>query len=540
MRKSIPLILTAIAAAVSPAQVTTADLEKSPNADWLTYAGDYRGTRHSPLTQINTGNVGSLTAKWVHHIPRADGLRMTPIVHAGIMYVTAPNMVRALDARNGRQIWEFRDTRAKKANVNRGAAIHEDSVLFVTSDCYLTSLDRRTGAVRWQKNYADCASYKTVFSSAAPLVVKDKVLVGIAGGDQGLRGFVAALSVKTGEEMWRLWTIPAKGEKGSETWGDLIDYGGAATWLSGTYDPKLNLIYWTTGNTWPDFYAGDRPGDNLYTSSLLAIDADTGKMKWYFQFTPGDTRDWDAQSWPILIDLPYKGQPRKLVIHANRNGFFYTLDRETGQFLNAAQMVDKMNWAKGIDANGRPIKIPGMDPTPEGKLICPGVQGAANWNSSSYDPGAKLVYVPNLEQCDTFTSSAQKPEPLKGFSGGGAANKPRDRGQFFLRAIDPVTGKRVWEYPMTGPAETWAGTVSTAGGLVFFGDDDGHLVAVNASTGKHLWHFQTGESMVASPMSYSVDGKQYVAIASSTAVFAFGLFEPVQPTPVIKPRTLPR
>ncbi|MCC6536621.1 MAG: PQQ-binding-like beta-propeller repeat protein [Bryobacterales bacterium] len=521
------------------AQVTPADLEKSPNADWLTYAGDYRGTRHSPLTQIHTGNVNTLTAKWAHHWAKVDGLRMTPIVYQGVMYITAPNAVRALDARNGRQIWEFRDTRAKKSNVNRGAAIHEDAVFFVTSDCYLTSLDRGTGAVRWQKQYADCTN-QTVFSSAAPLIVKDKVMVGIAGGDHGLRGFVAALSVKTGDEVWRLWTIPARGEKGSETWGNYIEYGGGGTWLSGTYDPGLNMLYWTTGNTWPDFYAADRPGDNLYTSSLLGIDADTGKMKWYFQFTPNDTRDWDAQSWPILIDLPFQGKPRKLVVHANRNGFFYTLDRETGQFLNAAQMVDKMTWAKGIDAKGRPMEIPGMVPTPEGKLICPGVQGAANWNSSSYNPATKLVYVPNLEQCDTFTSSAQKPEPFKGFSGGGAGAKPKDVGQFFLRAIDPVTGKRVWEYPMTGPAVTWAGTVTTAGGLVFFGDDDGHLVAVDAKSGKHLWHFQMGEPLTASPITYAVDGKQYVAIASSTAVFAFGLFEPVQSTPVVRPRRLPR
>lgn len=532
-------LILALGAAISlVGQVTTADLERSPNADWLTYAGDYRGTRHSPLKQITTANANQLAPKWVYRVPRADGLRMTPLVHDGVMYIVAPNVMRALDARSGRLIWEFRDTRAKKANVTRGAAIYEDNVYFVTSDCYLSALDRRTGAVRWQKQYAD-ATPETVYCSAAPVVVKDKVIVGIAGGDQGLRGFLSALSVKTGEEMWKLYTVPLKGEKGSETWGAYPEVGGGATWLSGTYDPQLNTLYWCTGNTWPDFYAGDRPGDNLWTSSLLAIDADTGRMKWYFQFTPGDTRDWDAQSWPILIDLPFKGQMRKLVVHPNRNGFFYTLDRVTGEFLNAAQMVDKMNWAKGIDAKGRPMAIPEIVPTPEGKLICPGVQGAANWNSSSYNPDTKLVYVPNLEQCDTFTSSAQKPEPYKGFSGGGAGPKPKDVGQFFLRAIEPTTGKRVWEYPMTGPAQTWAGTVSTAGGVIFFGDDDGHLVGLDAKTGKHLWHFQMGESVVASPITYAVDGKQYVAIASSSAIYTFGLFEPVVSTPVVKPRAIP-
>lgn len=533
-------LLVCFAAAVFsplPAQITNSDIEKSPNANWLTYAGDYGGHRHSPLRQITPANASNMVPKWVHRFNGVSGLRGTPLVHEGVMYATGPNMLRAIDARSGRMIWEFRDARAKKSNVNRGAAIYEDNVYFVTADCYLSALDRRTGAVRWQKNYAD-ASHETVFCSAAPLLVKDKLIVGIAGGDQGLRGFIAALSAKTGDEQWRLWTVPAKGEKGYETWGNYAEFGGAATWLSGTYDPALNLIYWCTGNAWPDFYAGDRPGDNLYTSSLIAVDPDNGKMKWHFQFTPGDTRDWDAQSWPILIDLPYEGKPRKLVVHANRNGFFYTLDRVTGQFLHAQQMVDKLNWATGIDKNGRPVKVPGMDPTPEGKLICPGVQGAANWNSSSYNPETKLVYVPNLEQCDTFTSSAQKPEPYKGFSGGGAGPKPKDVGQFFLRAIEPTTGKRVWEYPMTGPATTWAGTVSTAGGVVFFGDDDGHLVGLDAKTGRHLWHFQVGESIVASPISYVVDGKQYVTIASSSALYTFGLFEPVLSVPVVKPRPI--
>jgi alcohol dehydrogenase (cytochrome c) len=373
-----------------------------------------------------------------------------------------------------------------------------------------------------------------MFASGAPLVLKDRVLVGVAGGDTGMRGYVSALSASTGEELWRRYTIPAKGEPGAETWGKYIQWGGGATWLSGTYDPDTNTVYWPTGNAWPDFYGGDRPGDNLYTCSLLALDGETGKMKWHFQFTPHDTHDWDAQAWPVLVDLPYQGRPRKLVLHANRNGFFYVLDRITGEYLNATRLVDKLDWATGIDRKGRPILVPDKDPTPGGNRACPGVRGATNWMSPTSNPTTGLLYVITLEQCDIYTSSSKEPEPNKNFSGGGAGPKPSELGQFFLRAIDPKNGARVWEYPMTGPAESWAGTVSTAGGVVFFGDDDGQLVAVDARDGKHLWHFQMGEGLTASPITYAVDGKQYVAIASATAIFSFALFEPVQTVPLPK------
>ena len=252
-------------------------------------------------------------------------------------------------------------------------------------------------------------------------------------------------------------------------------------------------------------------------------------MKWYFQFTPHDTHDWDAQAWPVLVDLPIDGKMRKLVLHANRNGFFYVLDRITGEYIRATKLIENLDWASGIDAKGRPVEIPGKDPTPAGNRVCPGVRGATNWMSPSFNPATGLLYVVVLEQCDVFTSSSKKPEPKKNFSGGGAGPKPKDLGQFFLRAFDPKTGKRVWEYPMTGPAESWAGTVSTAGGVIFFGDDDGQLVAVDAKAGKHLWHYQMGEGLNASPISYAVGGKQFVAIASQTAIFSFGLHTPQQP-----------
>jgi alcohol dehydrogenase (cytochrome c) len=519
---------------VISAQVRYEDILKGPGDNWLTYAGDYGGKRHSALTQITTANAGQLVPKWVYHMPEAKGLRTNPIVYDGIMYVTNSNEVRALDARSGRLIWEYKDSRSKKKDVNRGAAILGDAVYFVTSDVYLVALDRRNGSLLWQKKYGDID--QGVYASVAPFAVKDKVIVGVSGGDSGMRGYLTAFSAATGEELWRHYTVPAKGEPGSESWGDYPEWGGAATWLSGTYDPDLNLLYWPTGNPWPDFYGGDRKGDNLYSCSLLAIDADTGKRKWHFQFTPHDTHDWDAQAWPVLVDLPFRGKPRKLVLHANRNGFFYVLDRVTGEFLSATKLVDKLDWASGIDDNGRPILVPGKDPTPTGNRACPGVRGATNWMSPSYNPNTGFLYVVTLEQCDMFTSSAKKPEPKKNFAGGGAGPKPSELGQFFVRAIDPKTGKRVWEYPMTGPAESWAGTVSVAGGVVFFGDDDGQLVALNARDGKHLWHFQMGEGLTASPISYAVSGKQYVAISSATAIFSFGLFEsmPAIPLPTIR------
>jgi alcohol dehydrogenase (cytochrome c) len=519
-------------AACAFAQVKPEDILKSPNADWLTYAGDYRGTRHSPLKQITTANVSSLVPKWVYHVPKATKLEASPLVYQGVMYVTAPNEVRALDARTGRLVWEWKDGRATRSDVSRGAGLLGDSVYVATSDCFLTALNRKTGALLWQKQYAD--TKKGVFCSSAPFAVKDRVLVGTAGGDTGMRGFVAAHNATTGEEMWKFYTVPAKGEKGAETWGEYVEFGGAATWLSGTYDPELNTLYWTTGNPWPDFYDGDRKGDNLYSCSVVALDVDTGKLKWYFQFTPGDTHDWDGQSWPVLVDREVKGKMRKILLHPNRNGFYYVIDRVTGEFLHATKLNDLVDWASGIDAKGRPIKIPGKDPTPSGNRVCPGVRGGANWMAPTYNPATGMLYVITMEQCDIYTSSAKKPEPMTGFSGGGAGPKPRDAGTFYLRALDAATGKRMWEYPMPGPGVAWSGTVSTAGGVVFVGDDDGQLLALDAKSGKHLWHFQMGEYLFASPITYAVDGKQYVAIASATAVFSFGLFEPVPSVDLVK------
>jgi len=522
-------LLACLVCSCAAAQVRYEDIVKGPGTDWLTYAGNYQGWRHSPLKQITVENAGSMVNQWVYHVPNAKGLRTSPIVYKGVMYVTNANSVYALDGRSGRLIWQFVDPGSKKQGVNRGAAILGDRVYFTTTDCYLTALNRQTGEVIFSRKFADAD--KGISSTSAPLIARDKVIVGSAGGDSGMRGFVAALSPETGEELWRTFTVPAKGERGAESWGDYIEWGGGATWLSGTYDPELNTLYWTTGNPWPDFAGKPRQGDNLFTCSLLALDLDTGKWKWHFQFTPHDTHDWDAQSWPVLIDMEFRGKMRKVVLHANRNGFFYVLDRTTGEFLRATKLIDNVTWASGIDDKGRPVAIPGKDPTPEGNWVCPSVKGATNWMGQTYHPGTGLLYVLTLEQCGMYNSSSKTPEPMKNFGGGGATE---EGGQVFLRAIDPKTAKRVWEYPMTGYGRMWTGTVSTAGGVVFTGDDDGHLVALDAKTGSELWYFNMGELLTASPITYEADHKQYVAIASATAIFSFGLFEPAQHIPLPK------
>ena len=497
-------------------------IRKGPGANWLTYAGDYTAHRHSALAQITRDNAASLAPKWVYHVEGATHLEATPLVYDGILYVTNNNEVHALDARTGRRIWIYREERAKRSDVNRGVAILGDRIFFVTSDAHLVALNRQTGGALWDREYAD--TNRGQFATLAPMALKDRVIVGVSGGDTGVRGFVAAFSAATGAELWRFWTVPAKGEPGAETWGELgPEWGGAATWLNGTFDADLNLLYWTTGNPWPDFYGGARRGDNLYSDSLLALDADTGKLKWYFQFTPHDTHDWDAQAWPVLLDTMYEGRPRKLVLHANRNGYFYVLDRVTGEFLRATPFVERLNWARGIDVKGRPIAAPDMEPSPNGRRVCPSVRGAANWMSPSYSPQTGLLYVPALEQCDMYLSSAKTAEPMKNFAGTGGESITKEPGKFYLRALDPASGKKRWEYPMTGHGDMWAGTVSTAGGVVFFGDDDGQLVALDARTGRHLWHFYLGQTLTASPMTFAAAGKQYVTLVSETDVFTFGL-----------------
>jgi alcohol dehydrogenase (cytochrome c) len=462
-------------------------------------------------------------AQWVHHVPDARRLSVSPLVYDGVMYLTDTNHAFAVDARSGRRIWSYRAYGVTSSRVNRGVAILGDRIFIATTDAHLIALDRHTGGVIWDQEFA--SSKDGYFTTVAPLAIRDALIVGVGGGGSGQRGFVAALSPVDGKEKWRFWTVPAKGEPGSETWGGFpTEWSGAPTWTTGSYDPEMNLVYWPTGNPWPDFYGGDRSGDNLYSDSVVALDGNTGKLKWYFQFTPHDVWDWDANETPVLVDANFRGKPRKLMLQANRNGFYYVLDRVTGEFLHGKPFVKRLDWATGLDDKGRPILAPNKIPTPGGLKVCPSVRGASNWMSPSYSPETGLLYVVTLEQCDIYISSAKDPVPASGFRGTGGEGIPTEPGRFYLRALDSLTGDIKWEHYMPGPATMWGGTVSTAGGVVFTGDDNGNLVALDSKAGKDLWHFATGHTLYASPITFEVAGKQYVTIAAESDVFTFALF----------------
>ncbi len=524
------LLLLPPITAIAPAQVTYQDLLHPDPKDWLTYSGDYSGRRHSMLNQIHTKNIASLAAGWIYPVPGANRLLVTPLVFNGLMYVTGHNSVFALDARTGREIWRYsRPLRPDmisgdaRPGINRGVAVLGEKVFFETQDAHLLALHAKNGSLIWETEIAD---YRDGYGGTmAPLVVKDKVIIGTSGGDECVRGLLDAYDAETGKRQWRFWTIPAPGEPGSETWkGSAIEHGCGATWLTGTFDPELNLLYWTTGNPCPDFYAEDRLGDNLYTDCVLAVDVDSGKLKWHYQFTPHDSHDWDATQIPMLIDSTFEGRPRKLMAQADRNGFFYVLDRTDGKLLMAKPFVKSLNWAKGIGPDGRPEVLPDTDPTPQGNKTCPAVVGATNWYSPSFNPQTGLFYVIAMEQCNDYMSSARGYEKGKGFEGTGAQRIASEPGQKFLRAIDIRTGNLRWEYPMVGDADSWAGTLSTAGGLVFFGDDSGYLVAVDAETGRALWHFNTGATRLsASPMTFAINGQQFITLAAGTNIVTFRL-----------------
>jgi alcohol dehydrogenase (cytochrome c) len=526
-----PLVTASDQAASSrPIDVRPADLlVKPPAADWLSYNGDYTGRRYSSLAEINVANVSQLRVQWVFHAKNSDRLEVTPIVVQGLMLVTAANDAFALDARTGREVWHHSRPTSEgliddaSRHLNRGVGLWQNRVYMETDNAHLLCLDVRSGNLIWDVAYADWN--KNYGATSAPLVVKDKVLVGTSGGDDGVRGFVAAYDAATGKLAWRFWTIPAPGEFGSESWPkDLYLHGGGTTWMPGTYDPDLNLIYWTTSNPAPDFEGSVRPGDDLYTDCVLALDPDTGKLKWYFQFTPHDLFDYDATETPILVDAIYKGEQRKLLVQANRNGFVYVLDRTNGTFLSAVPFVEKLNWAEGIDDKGRPIRTQ-VKPTPGGSRICPGYAGATNWFAPSYNESTHFVYFMALEECETYFS---KPEPEKFKEGQmyystGVKRIPSETSQKILLAYNLDTEKFAWKYPQTGQGHSSGGTMTTAGGLLFFGDDAESFEAVDAATGKPLWHFNTGQGMSASPMSYAIAGKQYVAIAAGSDVFSFAL-----------------
>ena len=508
--------------------VQPADLLVQPSgANWISYNGDYSGRRYSSLLEISPKNVSQLRAQWIFHIRDANELEVTPVVVDGIMFVTSANDAFALDARTGRQIWHYARPVTPgliddaSQHHNRGVAIWHSKIFMETDNAHLLCLDARSGHLLWDVAYTD--GNKNYGATSAPLIVKDKVLVGTSGGDDGVRGFVSAFDAESGKLAWRFWTIPGLGEFGSSSWpGEMYLRGGGTTWMPGTYDAELNTIYWGTSNPAPDFDGSVRPGDDLYTDCVLALDPDTGKLKWYFQFTPHDLYDYDANETPVLIDTLYKGESRKLLVEANRNGFVYVLDRTNGKFLSALPFVEKLNWAKGIDEQGRPIRT-GLQPTPQGTKICPSMIGATNWYSPSYNPDTHLLYFMALEECGIFSSKPESFTEGRTYYATGVRHVPGEKKEKILQAYDLDSNHIEWRYPQTGEGDSSGGTMTTASGLVFFGDDAESFEAVDAKSGVSLWHFTTGQRMHASPMTYAVQGKQYVAIACGMDIFSFAL-----------------
>ena len=494
--------------------------------NWLMYSGQYNGQRYSRLDQIRAQNAARLRLKWAHQLRTLDRAETTPLVVDSVMYVTeSPSTVIALDAKTGRQFWRYEHEVPSGVPYccgrnNRGVAILGDQLFMSTLDAHLVALDAKTGNVIWNVEVIDHqAGYS---KTAAPLVVKNMVVTGIAGGDYGIRGFIDAYDAETGSRVWRFYTIPAPGEPGNETWeGDSWKTGGSATWVTGSFDPELNLVYWGTGNPGPDFNGEDREGDNLYSNCVLALDADSGELRWYFQFTPHDVWDWDAAQTPVLVDAAFDGQPRKLMVWANRNAFFYVLDRETGEFLLATPFA-KQTWAERIDDDGRPIFRPGIMPSAEGTLVAPPVEDAANWWSTSYSPKTGLLYVMTHDAEELFFVRDDEYVPGELYEGGSwQRTMPIDNYVAAVRAIVLQTGERKWEHRVQPRGRT--GLLSTAGDLVFGGTVDGYFFALDARTGEDLWHMNIGGRVQAAPITYLADGDQYVTIAAGNNIFTFGL-----------------
>jgi PQQ-dependent dehydrogenase (methanol/ethanol family) len=498
--------------------------------DWPSYHGNLSGNRHSPLTQISTANVKDLALQWVFPVNHFV-LEVTPLAAGGVLYFSGPNQVFAIDGRSGRTIWHYQRPRGAGVlgdpakGTNRGLALLGDRIFVVTDNARLLALHRVTGAVLWETDLIAGLDPKNYGNTSAPLVAgPDTIVAGIAGGDLGMRGFLSAFKASTGERVWRFWTVPAPGEPLADGWKGtaLAKFGGGGgTWMTGTFDPASNIVYWGVGNPYPALDGDERKGDNLYTDSVLALDASSGKLNWHYQFTPHDLWDWDGGQTSLLLDRTYKGRDRKLLLNANRNGFFYVFDRISGELLLAEKFSDRVTWASGIGRDGRPILLPGNEPARDGTKVCPNILGAANWPSVAVNPVTGWFYVQSRDACGIYMKQGGwSPRPI-----------PLEPGRAVLRALDIETGKRAWELPQIGPADSWGGVLSTAGGLVFFGEDSGVLAAADAKTGNDLWHIQTnastalgdGHSWRASPMTYMAGGKQYVAVAAGPNILAFGL-----------------
>ena len=495
-----------------------------PAADsWPTYNGDYSGRRFSTLGQIHAGNVGSLPLAWVFRTPAAV-IKSTPLEANGVLYFTAPDNVWAVDARFGREIWHYQRPSEGDHIGHRGLGMYKNWLYFTTPDAHLVCLDAKDGAVRWIVELAD--PKLGYFSTMAPLVIRDHVIAGVSGDVTDIRGFLESLDPETGKIQWRWYTTPDPGQPGSETWpkdSDAILHGGGMTWMTGSYDPALNLLYWGTGNPNPVLAGDARPGDNLYTCSIVALNPDTGKLAWYFQPSPHDVHDWDAVQTPVLFDADFQGRPRKLLAQASRNGFFFLLDRSTGQHLLTAPFIDQ-TWASGVDSAGRPIAKPEATPSPDGALVEPGSDGASNWMAPSFDPQTGLFYVNARRLFSIFYNTVTG--KAEGWGG-------RDRNLWAnstLRALDYRTGKVAWNHEI-GNGESVAGILTTAGHLLFSADNSGNLLALDPATGKTLWHLNVGGRMVASPMTYQLDGRQYLIMAVQDILYAFALPDHAAPGP---------
>ena len=496
--------------------------------NWLMYSGTLDSQRFSGLDLIHNRNVGELELKWAYQIPELDRAETVPLVVDGVMFVTeAPSNVVALDAATGRQYWRYNhelpdDLRICCGRNNRGVAILGETLFMSTLDAHVVAIDARSGNLKWNSEVADHTSGYS--KTAAPLIVKDRVVTGIAGGEFGIRGFLDAYDPETGDRDWRLYTIPGPDNPDNRTWaGDSWRTGGSPTWITGSYDPDLNLVYWGTGNPGPDWNGEVRMGDNLYADSALAINADSGELEWYFQFTPWDVHDWDAIQVPILADIEFEGEPRKVMMWANRNAFYYTLDRETGEFLVGTPFA-KQTWAEGLDENGRPIRAPNKLPTRDGNIVSPPVGGGTNWWSPAYSPRTELFYVNAYDGEQEYFIRDQEYVEGEQYTGGGGQNVlPVDNYTSAIRAIDPRTGDRRWEFPIQ-PRST-SGLLTTAGDLVFGGTVDGYFFALDAVSGRELWHMAVGSRVHSAPLSYAVNGQQYVTIAAGNVVFTFGLRE---------------
>jgi len=511
---------------VSDARLRAARREPS---NWLTYSGDFGGQRYSPLTQITPANVATLRPDWIYQATEPGILQTSPVVVDGVMYLTEfRGHVVALDARSGRVLWRYQQQLPAQlltlgfGPTNRGVAVLDSTVYVGAPDAHLVALDARSGALRWRVAVADNALGYAM--TGAPLALGDLVIVGVSGAEAGIRGFLDAYDARTGERRWRFYTIPGAGEPGVESWGgESYKTGGGSTWVTGSYDPALGLIYWGVGNPGPLLNGDNRPGDNLYTCSLVALDVKTGTLRWHFQFTPHDTHDWDATEIPVLLDGRIGGQSRKLVTMANRNGFYYVLDRATGEFLSGTPYIEQ-GWATGLDTAGRPILRPNIEPTEAGTDLTPNLHGGTNWFSPSYSPRAGLFFVAARQMGSRYFKYPVSFTPGRYFLGGGESEFGGDSAQGAVKALSPLTGAVRWSFPLHSPP--WAGLLSTGGGLVFGGTNEGVFFALNAATGRPLWHFQTGAQVNANPIAFAIDGRQYVAIAAGMTLQVFALAVP--------------